>query len=182
MGGIGMCTSRIGAWAWYWFPWSAVQSNVPLSIYGAFVRLCLCFINTAGPVYCMKRHMQYKEKKHKAMNAPLSRVWLKAYTVDIFVRSLPFCFAYQWSQLTYEVYFHAIFDCTWPFLYCGKSTLWMWFCYTAIFAFVAFQMVPNLQSVSMVMRRLDKFYTSTLLKDDRDCMREQRITNELFTV
>ena len=53
--------------------------------------------------------------------------------------------------------------------------------YTSAFAFIAFQTVPYLQTVSLLMLRLDHFYARSLLKSDRNKLRGQRISNELFS-
>ena len=80
----------------------------------------------------------------------------------------------------YELVFHACFNCKWPFSKCGDSSVWIWLFYCAGFAFLALTLVPQLQTEAMMMKQLDKFYTTTLLKADSNFLKREAISSELF--
>lgn len=181
--GIGMTESRIIMQGWYWTPWGMVNQDVPLSVYSFAVRAVMSLVSTIIAVFFMKS-LQQRQKRYAA---PLARsstkvdfMWLRDYCFELFVGGLPFSFAYQWSQLGYEAYFHAIFDCQWPFHDCGRFSLWMWAAYSSMFALLGYISVPPLQATAQVFRKLDKFYARTLLRRDKHYLREQRISQELM--
>jgi len=180
--GIGMVQARISVILWYLFPWDAVKSTVPLSVYAGAVRLVCCVGVTAVAVFFM-RTLKHRQDGRVPLHHPSHKVsswWLREYAFELLVRSCPFAFTYQWTQLTYEASFNAMFSCLWPFHYCGESTLWMWAAYSFAFGLVAYWTVPMLQESSIAMAKLDKFYAKTLLSTDKHHMRSARSSDELF--
>jgi len=97
--------------------------------------------------------------------------------VDVLFKSLPFAFAWQWSQFTYEVFLHAAFDSPWPFATAGVR---VWIFYSLIFSLCAVSLIPVVKADGQVLRSLDQVYAYSLLKQDKQMMREQATVNELF--
>lgn len=196
--GIGVMQSSVLTWPYYWFPASVLETTPKedpsgFAVYTILVRVFLCAFATAVTSKLMTRNAERQARLvqagipvwhdcKKGSTKPITVVWLGDLTLDVFSRSLPFAFAWLFTQLFYEIYFHAFFHCEAPYYPkdCGDSTLMMWITYSALFSFVAFQFVPKLRASSGMLAKLDKFYADALLKGDKNVMKRENTRHTLM--
>ena len=176
--GIGLLQSNLFTLPWYFFPYKWYNPGTNEAIYTAFIRTVTMMICGYVCIPVKVWHTNYK----KTIPAETSVVaFAKNTTIALLVNSLPFSFSYQLSQWTFEIYFRALFDCSFPFTSCGSYTLWMWIGFT--FGYVTFTllMVPSTKEGSHRMERLSKVYSESLMKLDAGTFENQLAFINLYT-
>lgn len=170
---IGVFQANFFTSPWYFFPWDAVRTE-RIGLYGLCVRT-VCAVAASKLMSTIMYHARALEVVNIKSQSSLD------HARKLLLLSLPYAFAWQWTQWGYEVYFHCIFNCPYPFTSCGDATLEMWFGYCVLITVAAYVAVPVLSLNARNIQHLDNFYSENLLPQDKLELGAYAIRESLFS-
>jgi len=175
--GIGMVQANLFTWPYYFFPSSALKHGANRSVFVVVTRTLTMLISGYACAPLMAWHRNYKAR---VGNPTTTSEFAWRSLISLCASSIPFGFAYQLSQWTYEIYFHGVFQCRFPFHSCGDYTLWTWVGYCFFFTMIVLVMVPESKESSHRMHRLSQVYCDTLMKLDKKTIQFEMVSTELY--
>ena len=181
--GIGISMSNILTFIWFFFPqeWIGHQTGRAFT-FALLARVLATVVAVWITVGITKwRDWHYSKcPRDQEVSQEISLKWSCRFGVDLLVESLPFMFCWQATQFCYEVFFHGLFRCTWPFMDCSEDRLvWMWVMYSILFTAVTFKMVPKVNASSFQLRELDVSHVFALLRHDSHLLQRSKIVDTL---